>query len=87
MISRFYHRTARHRSRVHPYYLEPLRSSTVRFQRSFLPRTIRLWNELPSTVFPERYDMSFFKRGLWRVLSGRQRLGSAPGIAEVHGRR
>ncbi|WP_286408891.1 hypothetical protein, partial [Pseudomonas aeruginosa] len=56
--SPFYHRTSRHRSRVHPYYLEPLHSSTLRFQRSFLPRTIRLWSELPSTVFPERYDMS-----------------------------
>ena len=46
-------RTARHRQGVHPHTLEPKWSRTVRFQRNFLPRTLRLWNELPAEVFPQ----------------------------------
>ena len=41
MIVSFYHRTARHRQGVHPHSLEPGWSRTVRFQRNFLPRTLR----------------------------------------------
>ena len=80
----FYHRTARHRQGVHPHTLEPKWSRTVRFQRNFLPRTLRLWNELPAEVFPQAYSMGFFKRGVNRFLKGRQRACDAPGVTGVH---
>lgn len=69
--SPFYNRTTRRRAKLHPFYLEPFFSRTLRFQRSFFPRTCKLWNDLPVAVFPDRYDMSFFKRGLKRVLLSR----------------
>lgn len=50
-LSRFYHRTARHQSSVHPYYSEPLRSAIVPFLEYFLPRTIRLRNSSPLQFF------------------------------------
>ncbi|CAH2094107.1 unnamed protein product [Euphydryas editha] len=60
----FYHRTARHRQGIHAHTLQPQWSRTVRYQRNFLPRTIRLWNELPAEVFPQDYSMGSFKRGV-----------------------
>lgn len=36
--------------------------------RSVFPQTCKLWEELSATVFPERYDMSYFKRGLRKAL-------------------
>ena len=49
LFATFYHRTARHRARasseiegVHPHSLETGWSRTVRGQRNFLPRTLRL---------------------------------------------
>ncbi|XP_052750997.1 uncharacterized protein LOC128200723 [Galleria mellonella] len=80
----FYHRTARHRQGVHPHTLQPKWSRTTRFQRCFLPRTLRLWNELPAEVFPRDYSMGFFKRGVKRFLQGRQRARNTSGIAGVH---
>lgn len=80
----FYHRTARHRQGIHAHTLQPKWSRTVRFQRNFLPRTIRLWNELPAEVFPQCYSMGSFKGGVNRFLKGRQRACDAPGVAGVH---
>ncbi|CAH2084689.1 unnamed protein product [Euphydryas editha] len=80
----FYHRTARHRQGIHAHTLQPKWSRTVRYQRNFLPRTIRLWNELPAEVFPQDYSMGSFKRGVNRFLKGRQRACDAPGVAGVH---
>lgn len=54
--SRFNHRSARHWSKVHLSYLEPLPSSTVHWY--FLPCTVRLSNYISSSAFPEYYDMS-----------------------------
>lgn len=49
---------------IHPHTLEPNWSRTVRFQRGYLPRTLRLWNELPAEMFPRDYSMGFFKKGV-----------------------
>ncbi|KAJ0174424.1 hypothetical protein K1T71_009532 [Dendrolimus kikuchii] len=81
--SSFYHRTARHRLGVHPHFLEPLRSCTQRFCRTFLLRTVGIWNELPAVVFPQRYDMGFFKKGVVKFLRGRQRVDDTSGVVNV----
>ncbi|XP_063378628.1 uncharacterized protein LOC134665594 [Cydia fagiglandana] len=85
--SRFYHRTSRQRSKVHPHFLDTWHTKNKRASRSFLPRTCRMWNDLPPEVFPLRYDMGFFKKRVFRVLKGRQRLSGSCGVAYVHGRR
>lgn len=40
------------------------RARTQRFYESFIPRTSRLWNLLPDTIFPESYNLPKFKRNL-----------------------
>lgn len=85
--SRFYHRTSRHRLGAHPHIIDVWVSRTARFTRSFLPHTCKLWNELPSEVFPLNYNMHSFKKNVKRVLQGRQRIGNASGVADVNRRR
>ncbi len=38
---------------------------------SFFPLTGKLWNSLPASVFPPVYDLSAFKRGVWRHLGNK----------------
>ncbi|XP_063378525.1 uncharacterized protein LOC134665481, partial [Cydia fagiglandana] len=85
--SRFYHRTSSQRSKVHPHFLDTWHTKNKRACRSFLPRTCRMWNDLPPDVFPLRYDMGYFKKRVFRVLKSRQRLSDSCDVAYVHGRR
>ena len=83
----FRHRTTRRGLGTHPHYVDPLLVSTRRFERTFLARTIRMWNDLPASVFPSDYDMGSFKRYIRGLFRGGQRTSDAPGVADVHRRR
>ena len=83
----FYNRTARQRRDVNPHFLELPRSTTQRFSRTFIPRTTMIWRELPAAVFPLRYDMEFFKKGVIKFLRGRLRVSDSLGVANVYRRR
>lgn len=44
----------------------------INTKQDFLPRTLRLWNELPAEVFPRIYNIGIFKKGVLRFLEGWQ---------------
>lgn len=52
----------------HPYCLAIPRSRTEHHRKSFFPKTVRLWNSLPSSVFPGDYNLAQFKRNVNSVL-------------------
>ena len=70
--SPFYHRTARHRSSLHPYVVDIPWTRTKRFASSFLIRTAKIWNALPAHVFPTTYNMGIFKSRVNRHLLGKR---------------
>ncbi|CAH2227687.1 jg21444 [Pararge aegeria aegeria] len=82
----FSDRTSRCRNKFHPHHLDAWYSSTVRNTRSFLPRTCK-WNNLPSDVFPQKYNLGLFKGRINKFLKSRQRIGGSSGAADVYGRR
>jgi hypothetical protein len=57
-------RLTRAGARNHDHSLTPLCSRIERFKRSFLPRTIETWNNLPEHVFPVDDDTTKFKKKL-----------------------
>ncbi|CAF4937092.1 unnamed protein product [Pieris macdunnoughi] len=83
----FHHRTSRQNTKLHPYHLDVRRSTTERFSRQFLPRTTTMWNQLPTEVFPNQFDLGSFKKRAYQFLKGRQRTREPSGIESVHGRR
>ena len=85
--SGFSARTSRRRNKFHPHHLDAWYSTTIRYTRNFLPRTCKIWNELPSSVFPQSYNLGIFKGRVNKHLKGRQRISGASGVAVVHGRR
>ena len=54
-------RATRFADRQHQYALSNPRCRTSQFLRSFLPSTVKRWNDLPAEVMQE--DIQFFKRG------------------------
>ena len=52
----------RHGNVMHPLSLSIPRSRTSHHQKSFFPRSARLWNSLPSSVFSINFNLAQFKR-------------------------
>ena len=59
--SPFHHRSTRRRQAFHPYIVGTPKNRTKRFDKSFLTRTSKVWNELPASIFPESYSPQTFK--------------------------
>ena len=45
----------------HPFQVSLLTSRTLSHKSSFIPRTCNLWNVLPSSCFPESYNLPSFQ--------------------------
>ena len=54
-------RTTRSSTHSHPFQVSLPTSRTLSHQSSFIPRTCNLWSVLPSSCFPESYDLPSFK--------------------------
>ena len=54
-------RTTRSSAQAHPFQVTLPNPRTLAHKSSFIPRTSQLWSTLPSTAFPESYNLSAFK--------------------------
>ena len=54
-------RTTRSSSHSHPFQVSLPNPRTLSHKSSFIPRTCNLWNVLPSSCFPESYNLPSFK--------------------------
>ena len=61
-------RNTRHASNAHQFTLKPNFGRTVKYRDSFISRTTRMWNDLPGSVFPHRYNIQTFKANVHRYL-------------------
>merc|ERR1711914_50591 len=50
----------------HPFSVEIPLTRVNQYNHSFFPFTGRLWNSLPSDLFPPAYDLDSFKKGVSR---------------------
>ena len=57
-------RPTRSSSQSHPFQVILSNPRTLSHKSSFIPRTCKLWNTLPSTSFPESYNLSSFKSNI-----------------------
>lgn len=56
----FYHRPMR--QQFYPHRLNGCQSRTLRFSRTFLPRTTKLWPKLSSAILQDQYELQINKR-------------------------
>ena len=54
-------RTTRSSTHSHPFQVSLPNPRTLSHKSSFIPRTCNLWNVLPSSCFPEFYNLPSFK--------------------------
>lgn len=67
--SPFLNRTTRAGLRSHSLTVQTISARTKKFANSFLCRTVKLWNCLPSHVFPPSYNPGSFRRSVKKHLS------------------
>ena len=61
-------RSTRLCSASHPYQVVIPRCRTETFAATFFPRTAKLWNSLPLSVFPLTYNLTLFKHRISKFL-------------------
>ena len=54
-------RTTRSSTHSNPFQVSLPNTQTLSHKSSFIPRTCNLWNVLPSSCFPESYNLPSFK--------------------------
>ena len=57
-------RPSRSSTQSHPFQVILPNPRTLSHKSSFIPKTCQLWNTLPSTTFPESYELSCFKSSI-----------------------
>ena len=57
-------RTTRSSTYSHPFQVTLPNPRTLAHKSSFIPRISQMWNSLPPTIFPESYNLSFFKSNI-----------------------
>ena len=57
-------RTTRSSTHSHPFQVSLPNPRTLSHKSSFIPRTCNLWNVLPSSCFPESYNLPSFKSNI-----------------------
>ena len=57
-------KTTRSSIHSHPFQVSLPNPRTLSHQSSFIPRTCNLWNLLPSSCFPESYNLPSFKHNI-----------------------
>ena len=60
-------RTTRSSTHSHPFQVSLPNPRTLSHKSSFIPRTCSLWNVLPSSCFPESYNLPSFKSKINKV--------------------
>ncbi|XP_045491040.1 uncharacterized protein LOC123690909 [Colias croceus] len=70
--SPFFYRTSRRGMELHPFTVDIPHKRTQRYANSFFIRTAKEWNSLPSSVFPDHYNLQLFKSRVNRLLLGRR---------------
>ena len=63
-------RNTRQAVSAHEYCVETGHARIARYDQSFFPSTSKLWNSLPSHVFPPSYNLSLFKSQVFYHLRG-----------------
>lgn len=63
-----FHRPSRAQAASHPYQVSVPVCRIANFESSFFPRTAKLWNTLPLSVFPPSYNISTFKRRINKLV-------------------
>ena len=61
-------RNTRQAAASHDYCVAIGNSRVCRFDNCFFPYTSKLWNSLPSHVFPNNYDLAHFKKHVFHFL-------------------
>ena len=64
-------RCTRLSTHAHPYTVQTPYARVNQHLHSFIPHAGKLWNNLPSSVFPPAYDLNSFKRRVSGHLSSR----------------